>query len=190
MMKLSISKSFRTFRRREDGSVVVEAVMILPLMFWTVSALFTYWDTYRSINMVQKATYTISDAISREDGAINTTYLNGMRSVMNYLLDPGQTTKMRVTSLTWSQARNRYEVIWSCSALNQMSKLSTGDLNATSVKSRLPVMPDGETVVLVQTEVNYSPLFNVGYGDRKLQQFVVTRPRAQQSIPFPTCTAS
>jgi len=117
---LSLRKILRRFGTDETGTLMAESVLVLPFMLWSYLALFVYWDSYRAVNVVQKAAYTISDMISREMLAVNDTYINGMDSMMEYLIDSDQDAKTRVSSITWSQLNNRYEVQWSRSPGNAM----------------------------------------------------------------------
>lgn len=165
----------RRFGRDETGTLMAEAVLVLPFMLWSYLALFVYWDSYRAINTVQKAAYTISDMISREMVSVSDTYITGMDAMMEYLIDQDQEAKTRVSEITWSQLNDRYEVFWSRSPHNAMPALTTADLPALAYQ--LPVLADGDHVVLVEVEVNYTPSFNVGLNPQVLKQFIVTRPR-------------
>jgi Flp pilus assembly protein TadG len=159
----SLTSMLRCFRRDENGSLVAEAVIVLPLLIWVYLALFVYWDAYRSINTSQKAAYTISDMISREmkETPLTPAYIAGMRSLMNYLIDKDQAVKLRVSSVTWSQARNRYEVDWSVSPDAAFPLLTTS--NIVAVTNRIPTLSDGDHVIIVETSVTYHPLAN-GFG--------------------------
>ena len=46
-----------------------------------------------------------------------------------------------------------------------------------TLRGRLPVMPDAEIAILVETWVGYSPTYSVGLADFTFQDLVVTRPR-------------
>lgn len=159
----SLASMLRRFGRDEKGAVVVEAVIMLPLLIWAYLALFVYWDAYRSVNTSQKAAYTISDMISREmnDTPLTPAYITGMRDLMKYLVDADQTVKLRVTSVTWSQARTRYEVDWSVSPNAEFDPLTTASI--WTVSDRIPTLADGDHVIVVETEVDYKPLTN-GFG--------------------------
>ncbi len=163
------------FLKNDSGAVMVEAVIVLPLMIWAYLALFVYWDAYRSINTSQKAAYTISDMLSREMITLPANYVTGMRDLMSYLVDDDQTVKIRVTSVTWSEINNRFEVDWSRSPDNAFPQLTTSSIQ--SLAPRIPALADGDRVMLVETEVSYHPAFDVGLSDEVLKQFVVTRPR-------------
>lgn len=165
----------RRFGRDENGTLLAEAVIVLPLMLWAYMALFVYWDAYRSVNTVQKAAYTVSDMVSREMVTLNDQYVPGMRNLMRYLVDADQTVKIRVSSVTWSDLNDRFEIDWSRSPDNAMPQLTT--TSVAELAYRIPQMSDGDRVMLVEVDVSYHPAFNVGLSDASLQQFIVTRPR-------------
>lgn len=163
------------FNREETGTLMAEAVLVLPFMLWSYLALFVYWDSFRAVNTVQKAAYTVSDMLSRERASITEAYINGMDSIIEYMIDQDQDAKIRVSEIKWSQINNRYEIHWSRSPSNAMPRLTTASVAAFA--DRLPKMADGDRVVLVEVEVNYSAAFNVGIDDQTLKQFIATRPR-------------
>lgn len=176
------------FLRNEDGTIMAEGVIVLPFMLWAYLALFVYWDSFRAVNTVQKAAYTISDMISREMIAVTEAYIFGMDSMMEYMIDQDQNASLRVTSVTWSALNNRFEVQWSRSPHGKMVPLTTTSLAALA--TRIPRMSDGDSVVLVEVEVNYKPAFDVGIPDQTIKQFVVTRPRFVPKVCMTgvTCT--
>lgn len=169
------------FLHDESGTVMVETVIVLPMLLWSYLAMFVYWDSFRSMNTVQKAAYTVSDAISREMIALPDTYFNGLRSVMEILIDRNQDVKMRITSITYDQATLQFKVLWSYSPGSMLPELTTATLQ--EVKSRIPKMSDADFATIVETEVPYTPAFNVGLSSQTMKQFIITRPR----FVAPTC---
>lgn len=174
------SSSLRRFLKNDGGSVIAEGVLVLPALLWALLALYVFWDSYRAINTVQKASYTISDMISRRRDEVDPAFITGLRDVMDYLLDPDQSARVRVTSLTWDQTDNRYEVLWSCSPDSALAQRTTASLIA--VTNRLPIMSNGDSVVLVESEVDYVPAFDMGLNETTLRQFIVTRPRFMPTV--------
>jgi Flp pilus assembly protein TadG len=171
-----------TFLRGEGGSVVAEGVIVLPLFLWSYIALFVYWDSFRSMNTVQKAAYTISDMISREQKGIKSKYITGMNDLMEYLIDDDQDAKLRVSSVTWSDTNSRFELHWSYSPHGAMTPLTTASLQ--DLDSAIPTMSGGDFVLLVEVEVPYSPRFDIGMDDKVFHQFIVTRPRFLPCLPL------
>lgn len=170
-----LKKLIQRFCRDEDGNLVVEAVLVLPVMLWSYAGMFVYWDAYRSVNVVQKAAYTVTDLITRQQGQVDDNFINGMRVTMDYMIQTDDATKMRVTSFRWSAPNNRYEVIWSRSPNSAYSRLTTGSL--ANLASHLPIMSDGDSAVLVEANVRYTPPTRFGLDARDIEQFVVSRPR-------------
>jgi Flp pilus assembly protein TadG len=176
------------FARSEGGTVMAEAVLVLPFMLWAYLGLFVYWDAYRTINKVQKATYTISDMISREMITIPTTYVAGMDALLEQMIDPNKDASIRVTSVTWSKSNNRFEVHWSRVSGSGYTALTTSTLQ--NYKDSIPEMSDGDYVVIVESTVHYTPAFDVGIGEEDIKNFIVTRPRFVPKICMSgvTCT--
>ena len=75
LLRLSRSR----FTRDTRGTVVVDTISAILLMSLGASAFFAFWQAYQVQNRVQKATYTISDLLSRQRGTTLTrVYLDGM----------------------------------------------------------------------------------------------------------------
>ena len=177
-----LRQSLARFSRDEKGSVIAEAVIVLPVMLWAYLALFVYWDAFRSMNTVQKAAYTISDMVSREMVGITTGYVNGLDRMLEYLVDDNQTVSLRVTSVTWSAANNRFEVHWSRAPGGGEPVLTTATLQ--NYAGQIPDMSAGDYVVIVEIWADYAPSFEVGMDDTVFNQFIVTRPRFLPCIPI------
>lgn len=176
-----LHRLLRRFAKGEDGYMVVEATLMLPFLFWGYLALYSYWDAYRVMTDVQKAAYTISDLITRQQTSVNANFINGMRLTMDSMLGVGLETELRVTSLTWSDANNRYEVLWSNTSGTTNPPLTNVAL--IPLRSQIPEMTDGDTAILVETWVDYEPAMTLGgIGDMTFAEFIVTRPRFAPSI--------
>ncbi len=175
--------AIRRFLRNEEAALVAEAVIVLPLLLWAYIGLFVYWDAFRSLNTVQKAAYTISDMISRQQTGIATSYVNGAHRVLDYLIDQDLATTMRVTSVSYSDTNSRFEVHWSRTT-NQLSMPPLTTTTLQNYLSQIPTMTAGDYVVIVEVTAPYHPVFNVGMADQKFHEFIVTRPRFLPCIPM------
>lgn len=169
------------FAQDETGTVMAETVLVLPMLLWSYLAMFVYWDSYRSMNTVQKASYTISDIISREMVSVPSSYFDGMRNVIELLIDRDQDVKMRITSITYKQSALQFQVLWSYSPSSALPALTTATLQA--LKDRIPNMSDADYATIVETEMPYVPAFNIGMNSMTFKQFIITRPR----FVAPTC---
>lgn len=170
-----LTRCLRRFRHEDEGSLILESVLIMPFMLWAYVGLFVYWDAYRSINTVQKAAYTVSDMISREMLTITPAYLDGMDALVERLIDQSQDASLRVTSVYFDAVDQRNVVHWSVSPGGAMPALTTAALQA--LDGQIPAMSDGDFVVIVEVTVGYTPSLNVGVSNLSMKQFIVTRPR-------------
>lgn len=165
---------FRRFRDDTRGSVSVEFVLVMPFLFWAFMATYVYFDGYRQSAQNLKAAYAIGDMISRETEAINDTYIDSMQEVLRLMTRANMPVKLRVTVVRWDEDDDRYYVDWSESR-GYGDPRTDGDM--ADIAARLPVMPDNERVILIETVGTYQPLFDVGIGTKSLKNFVFTRPR-------------
>jgi Flp pilus assembly protein TadG len=179
----TLSAILRRFRQREDGYLVVESALILPFLLWAFVALYSYWDGFRAVTQVQKATFVVSDLISREQRTVNDAYINGMRRTIDTMLPGDMESELRVTSIVWVQANNRFEVEWSARSGTLAPLLTTALLSP--LVGKIPTMSDGDTAVIVESWVDYDATFVMGgIQDTRMNQFVVTRPRFAPRIVY------
>tara|TARA_R110002049_G_scaffold140930_7_gene302374 strand:- start:25727 stop:26302 length:576 start_codon:yes stop_codon:yes gene_type:complete len=174
------------FLRREDGTIAMETMIVLPLIFWAYLSTFSIFDAFRMYNLNQQATYTIGDAISRETVPINDDYLRGSQELFEFMTRGAGNTAIRVTSIWYDAAQDRYYTDWS------KSRGWVLGLNSEDVKSwhaKLPVMPDKERVVLVETWRTYDPPFNTGLEERDIHNFIFTRPRYAPRVCWVDCNS-
>lgn len=173
--KTSLKSLLRcNFARREDGTIAIEAMIVLPLLFGTFLSIFTIFDAFRQYSLNQKAAYTIADAISRETIPINNDYMNGSRDLFEYMTRSGTDVGLRVTSVYYDADEDTYKVDWSQTrgGHSQLDSSHTSDWH-----ERLPMMVDNERVVVVETWSSYDPPFKTGLEETEIRNFVFTRPR-------------
>lgn len=189
----TLRQSIRSFARDERGILLAEALVLLPMMIWGFLALFVYWDVYRTINVSQKAAYSISDLLSRQV-VVTTNFVDGLQQVLSFLTPGTQGSRMRITSLEFDEGSNiqtawdgddSYVLLFSRSpggAVPEHTQASIQDLNLF-----IPSMDDLDSVIIVETWVDYTPDFDIGvleYGpglqDQTFTQFIVTRPRTRR----------
>ena len=175
MLKFLI-KRFATgeFRRDETGSVSLEAIIMMPLVFWTYLAMFSFFNTYQEYNVNQKAAYTIGDMISRETLPIDSAYLDGVQDLLDYLTHSRTDAAVRITSLRYDKEDLRFYVHWSRARGGKQPVTNADVANWTN---RVPTLTDGEYIVITETWTDYAIPFNVGLPDQNIANFVYTRPR-------------
>lgn len=170
----------RRFGSDEDGLVMTEFLILLPLLIWAFIALFIFWDAFRTINQAQKATYAVSDLLSRQRGDVPLSFVNGMDDVMAMLVPGGTDPRLLVTSVEWDPDNDRHWVLFSRSPGNRMPQLVTSDMR--DMRPAIPEMADHDSVIIVQSEIDYNPIFDVGINSGTFRNFVVTRPRFYRRI--------
>lgn len=177
----------RGFSRDEQGVASVEMLMMLPLYLFCILGTFTYWDAFDVINRSQKAAYSVSDLLTRNQDlqGVPEAYVNGMFSTMQYMMGDSLPTRTRVTSIYFSET-NGYEVLWSRASTVTVPRLTTSTL--PTIQSHLPVMFDGDALIVVEATVEFEPMFSLTNWAMKpldldsLYHVVVTRPRFMTKI--------
>jgi Flp pilus assembly protein TadG len=174
--------ALKEFRDDESGLIMAEFIVILPILVWALMAFAAYWDVFRSMNTSQKATYAISDLISRQRADLSPTFLGGMTTIMEYLLPNNLNAVLRFTSVKRNTANTSFEVIWSRST-DQIAYPAFTTVSLQSQASKIPVMAATDTVMIVESFVPYVPAFKVGLANNYvLDEFIVTRPRVLNRI--------
>ncbi len=182
--------SVRSFLQDESGVLLAEALVLIPILIWGFLALVVYWDIFRVMNTSQKAAYSIADLMSRQ-GVVTETFIEGTQNVLDFLVPGAGDARMRITSLELDEgtdvkpefdADDDYVLLFSRSpggAVDQHTTASIQDL-----ASQIPDMNDLESVVIVETWVDYTPDFDTGvldaapgFAGETFYQFIVTRPR-------------
>ena len=173
--------SLRRFRRDEQGIAAVEMIVVMPVYLFCIISTFTFWDAYNVVNRAQKASYSVSDLITRKQDTVTEAYVTGMFNTMQYMMGPSLPVRTRITSLVYSGARERYEVLWSRSSVPTIPRLTTSTI--TSIRSSLPVMYDGDALIVVETTVEFTPILGrlettmIGLDSGPMHNIIVTRPR-------------
>ncbi|RYG93165.1 pilus assembly protein [Loktanella sp. IMCC34160] len=164
----------RRFRRDDQGSIAVEAILVFPVLFWAVLATFVYFDAFRSQSNNLKAAFTISDALSRESGYVTPEYLTSLHRLQEALTSSNHDSRIRVTVIRYDEGADAYNVVWS-QQQGGANPLTTATL--LSMRDRLPVMPDNEILILYENWIAYEPIFSIGLDAFTFQNMVFTRPR-------------
>ncbi|WP_347310427.1 TadE/TadG family type IV pilus assembly protein [Defluviimonas sp. SAOS-178_SWC] len=184
-MSLYSRLKLRTRRLADDtsGSMPVEGLLASTFLIWWYIASFQFFDAYRQKNINLKAAYTIADMISRvqPDQAIDSDYIEGLNTLFDYLTFSRKPTWVRVSSVIWDDTADRYEIAWS------YATGSTGGQTDDSIqadKNRIPIMPAGDSVILVETNMAYEPIFNIGLKAQWYTTFITTRPRFTSCVKY------
>ena len=183
MLTRLLKSRFKRFAQDNSGSITVEFVLAMPILFWSFMAAYVFFDGYRQSAVNLKAAYTISDLVSRETSFIDDDYIDSMLNLLQLMTDASSSgdVTMRISVIRWDQDDDRYYLDWSANR-GFSEELTNANLN--DLKDRLPTMPDTERVILVETNNVFVPLFNIGMDDINLSNFVFTRPRFVSQVPW------
>lgn len=194
---MRITDSIRQFSRNEKGGVIIEFLLLLPLLIWAMIAMVIFWDVFRTINTAQKAAYSISDVISRQENNLSTSFVNGMADVFDFLtLSNSQNPRMRITSAWYDEGDDKFYRIFSVSPDNKVAPYTASDVESEWFKDMIPMVDDGDSVVIVESSVDYVFPFKLPFIDagvvrvdesapvtvETFTEFVVTRPRFRTHI--------
>lgn len=180
-LKTCLRQRLRHFLTDTRGTVAIEAVIALPVLFWVFLASFVYFDAYRQSSINIKAAYMVGDMLSRETSSVDDDYLDGMKSLFDYLAGSARDTKMRVSVIQWDEEDDAYLRDWS-QTRGAVSALNNNDLSGLA--DNLPILSDNERVILVETWSRYEPPFSVGLNERDMYNFVFTSPRFAPLLPW------
>ncbi len=173
-----IKSYLRDFAEDTRGTIMVETVLTLPMMFMGLAAMFEFFELHRFQSTRDKATYTIADMLSREQAVINDVYIDNVKVLFDEIADDYGDNAIRVSILDYDAGDDEYGVVWSeVRGPNTLSPLT--DAQVRDDHDILPILDDGEQVILVESQAQYRTIFDVGFSDQ-----MVMNTRVFTSIRF------
>ncbi|MEM1428592.1 MAG: hypothetical protein AAGG09_03950 [Pseudomonadota bacterium] len=174
----------RAFARETKGSVSVEAAVMMPFLLGLFALTLVWFDAFRTKNAVLKATYSVADMVSRETTELPETFLPGLATVFEYMIDTPDPTSLRVTSFfcqadCTDEDLRELEMCWSWASGDYPKHTET---TARGLESAVPLMAFGKGVVVMEGRVDYSPLFQRWLDEIQLRNTIVTQPRWMSQI--------
>ncbi len=178
--------TFRKLLRRnledERGSFSIEAILMFPLLAWAFMAMFVFFEGLRESNINLKATYTVSDLLSREaDELVSDEYLNGIHAIYTWLSRTPNPVQMRVTVVRYDDHDDEdpdtgsHDLEWSRGIAGQPDLLQENI--ATLITPHVPIMADSDIAIVVESWSTYVPIMEMGLQNTDMYNIVVTSPR-------------
>jgi len=176
-MKNYLNRLFSRFYKDEAATVTMEFVIIMPvLILWFIGSI-VFFDAFQSRATAQRTAHTIADIISRQN-RVDNAFIDKMLVLQNRMMPREQVGTVQVSSLKLDALGNLV-VIWSY-ATDGSAALTPADIPA----AELPIMKIGESVVLVETSVPFTPIAEwVGLVAQTWRNHVVTQPRFVAILP-------
>lgn len=160
----AMSGHLRDFLRRTDGSATVEVVFSLLILNMFLSAFLLWWGAYNAHAIVDRATYTVSDLITRQRGtALQRPFLDGLERTAEFLIDPDQDAAVRFTQVTLVAGATAgdpptLQIDWSYSPCSALPAATAGPGFDTA---SLPAMAVGASMVVTDMRVPYVSTFSL-----------------------------
>jgi len=128
--------------------------------------------------MSLKSVYTISDALSREGETrpIDANYIENSWRLHRLLSRSPSLTELQISLIQYDEPSDSHRVVWTESR-GGFGDLTQSDLQDLVDGNRVPVMPDLQTLIVVQSSVNYTPNFSIGLRSFNFEATVFTAPR-------------
>ncbi len=170
------------FAEDHRGTLTLEFVIVFPLLIvWWVATV-VFFDVFRTATANERAAYAIGDMLSRQTETVDDAYIDGLNLVYDYLIDYAGNNSIRATSITFDEDANKYLVQWS---RGTRGRPDLSDSSLAALRDYIPIMPDGETVIIVETLLDYEPLWDqVGLAAQTFSSFIVVRPRFAPKVVY------
>ncbi|WP_380054234.1 TadE/TadG family type IV pilus assembly protein [Falsihalocynthiibacter sp. SS001] len=169
--------------------MTIEAVLMFPILAWAFVATFAFFDAYQARSTNLKATFTVADMLSRQLDPVNADYINGLQKMFEFLANTNdQDAWLRVTSLVCTEDCDKD----TRTLLRDWSYATGGHAGLTNedvVKydGQVPLMPVNDRVLMVETNMSYQPVFNVGIDEFEMIEVAVTRSRFVPQLCWEAC---
>lgn len=178
----ALAQALRRFGRADSGTVSIETVIALPVLIFALVVCVLLSDMFRSQTTALRAAYSVADTLSRRVDPVTGPYLDGTGVLYRYLARAQHGTWVRVSSVAFSEPEDRFIVVWSHHSEGGLV-LNTDLLNK-GLHERIPSMPVGETVILVEAGTEWRSFAAGMLTDREFRQVVVTRPRFTSQLRY------
>jgi Flp pilus assembly protein TadG len=147
----------RKFKRDDRGVITLELIVLMPFMVLWIVGSNSFYDGFKTYLRASKATYTAIDLISRQESFVGPNYIANVGSVFNSIVDAdGAPSTVIISSI--GQANGSLFVHWTANANG-----GAGIPNAGAIPTAfIPVLMDGEYIVLIQSSVPFIPIHSWG----------------------------
>lgn len=176
-MLTNLKSRLTRFRRDDEGSIIAEAVIMFPTLFAAVLATFVFFDAFRNQSINLKANYTIADSLSRKEDYVTNTYMINTWDLHRFLTNSAHLTQLRISVIKYDEDADLHTVVWS-RAKGGGDSYDDSAIDMIGLnRSEIPIMPNNEILIVVQTETIYEPNFSIGLEAFRFKNTSYTRHR-------------
>ncbi|WP_283401477.1 hypothetical protein [Aliiroseovarius halocynthiae] len=202
----TLKHRFCRFCENESGTVTVESVIILPLLFFALMAFFAFFDAFRKQSLALRANYAISDYLSRVYKYDRKTF-NGVDKLFRYMSNTGNESWIRVSVVHCAVEKDKCNnaddpdnvekreltFLRANSAASLGAEANGGKVFADTAEmlkqlgGRIPNMYEGEYLFVVETHARFKPIFPTewtGLHETFFHNTVVTSTREYEFLCF------
>ncbi|MGO4851442.1 TadE/TadG family type IV pilus assembly protein [Phaeovulum sp. W22_SRMD_FR3] len=205
---MSVLRSLRQLGRRlgqgfwhdTRGAMPIEGLFGSVLLLGWFMISYQFFESFRHKGLATRAAHTVADLVSRETQSIGPKYVAGLAKVYDFVADSKIDSWIRVTLIHWDANAKAYRVDKSYATDNKSLQTNSTLLTQTN---RIPVLAEGDTAIIIETQMEYDPIFSIGDKALSLNQdttgqniftrvglgsgikfsnFVVTRPRGTKIV--------
>ncbi len=172
-----IRTALERHQRDEDGALTPEALVFMVVLIWAYTAMFVFWDAYKTENLVVKATYTVADMISRQT-EIDADFVDGANDIFGFLSGADPTNELRVTVINMdADPLGNPEPTIVCTHATGEGSVWGGITEIEMIEDSIPITAIGDQLIVVEGISRWEPIFTVGLPGRFLYEIAVAKPR-------------
>lgn len=176
--------ALRRFLDDRRGVSAIEFAIIAPVLLLLLLGGTTIFVLVRESRMTERATFTVSDLISRAT-AVTPSELSTQHALFLAITrHPADDVRFRVTSLKKVEGKKKgeslFEIDWSWAAAPQVRRT-----DVASIAGTLPLVAVGDSALLVETSLTSKPLFSyLGLSPQTFTFVSANRPRFVGALPL------
>lgn len=174
-----MKRMFAKYRSDNTGAMTMEFMVMLPILLMWFAGLFVFFDAFQSWMKSLKATYTVSDILTRQT-VVDDDYIHALDGVFDSISQSktNATSFMRV-----SQVKNNdgtLEMVWTTDTFEGPVLV---EATIDDVRAHVPTLMDNEYVIVFQTYRPFNPLFDwVGLSDMTFENNITSPLRFTSSL--------
>lgn len=180
----ALTRRLRAFAADTRGNMTVEAVIWTPLIVILLLATWMLYDATRQRSLIEKAAFSVADALSRETEAVDDAYVDGMAQMLGFVTQSTEPRGLRITLVRYNAKADRLMMDWS-EARDGLDPYRNTQRMRQALADRLSPMAHGERLIVVETRMTHTLPFRIaGLDDYVFEGFALRRPRFAPQIPF------